>query len=192
MEKTEKLMYAIIDAASMEGMAKSAMASMVQTYGRKTFDGYMVTQYGHSPVMFLELLRKEGPIVDIIGSLADRYHLYPAYIVEEHKSHLPKEAKYPRYIVDQAVMLFEKQDIREWIEKFIHVAKEVYRNSSTFMKAFVYDDNGILRVAMFNSERDPMYRGSNLGVPQWHDAVTYLAKELGTEPDFRTIRYANF
>lgn len=190
----EKKMYAIVDASTLnsQSSAKKALLEMVSAYGREYFDGVMISQYGANEVMFIELLKKEGPIVDILGAVADKYNLYPVYLVEEHKDYMPRFAKYERFIVDQAVMQFDNVNFAEWRQKFVLAAKEIYRNDHVFIKAFVYENRGVIRVMMHNSERDPMYRGSMLGVPQWHDAITKLAKELGGEPQFRTIRYANF
>ena len=188
--------YAIVDASSLSETTRSMLKNLTERYGKNMVDGVVLSPHGEGKVVFIETLKKEGPIVEQINKLAEMYSLYPAYVVNEDKDHLPKFGKLPWYVVEAAIMLFDKPagGLEEFKEKMSHVMKVIYRDDSTFVKAFVYEGNTYMHVVFFNSERSPKYRGKNLGVPQWRDEIERLKKEIQvpcSKSEFKVVRYAN-
>jgi len=185
--------YCIVDASSMEQAAKAAVRKLVENYGSKVMDGSVISPHGESSVSFVEIDFKEGRVVDLMVALAERYSLYPFYIIEENKGHLPKQAKYQRYIVEEATALFPKtrSGLPRFKELLFQACKKIYREESVFVKAFVYEGERFFHVAMFNSERAPMSRDTIIGVPEWREAICKLVSNLSGSVTFKTVRYAN-
>ncbi len=185
--------YCIVDASSMEHAAKSAVRKLVERYGSKMVDGCVICPHGESSVSFVEINFKEGPVVDMMVNIAERYSLYPFYIIEENKGHLPKQAKYQRYIVEEGTALFKKTraGLPRFKELLAQACKKIYREESVFVKAFVYEGDRFFHVAMFNSERSPKSRDTIIGVPEWREAICKLVSDLSGSVTFKTVRYAN-
>ena len=193
MEQTFNLVkYCIVDASSITASAKKAVKELVANYGNLVMDGAVLSPHGESAISFIEINFKEGPIVDLMVGMADRYNLYPFYIIEENKGHLPKSGKYQRYIVDEATCLFPKNvRLPRFKELVIQECKKIYREDSVFLKSFVYEGENFFHVALFNSERSPKSRGTIIGVPEWNEAVCRFVSDLNGKVEFKTVRYAN-
>ncbi len=185
--------YCIIDASSLEYAAKAAVGSLVENHGSKLIDGSVVSPHGETSVSFVEIDFKEGPVVDMMVAIAERYSLYPFYIIEENKGHLPKQAKYQRYIVEEATALFrrERLSLARFKELLLQACKKIYRENSVFVKAFVYEGDRFFHVALFNSERSPKSRDTIIGVPEWREVICKLVSDLNGSVTFKTVRYAN-
>lgn len=188
-------MYALIDAsASPEVLAR--VENVVSVYGRRIRHGFVMTPHGESQVIFFEVKKKECPIVETLANLAERYSLYPMYVIQENKDHLPKQSQNIWYMVDE--VKFEIPDMTAealpfWKARYAQLLKEIYRDSSVFIKSFVYlGKSGTLHVMSFNSERSPMYRGTMLGVPEWNDQMNRIIAEVNGENVFKaSVRYTN-
>lgn len=185
--------YCIVDASSMERAAKAAVGKLVEHYGSKMIDGSVICPHGESSVSFVEIDFKEGRVVDLMVAIAERHSLYPFYIIEENKGHLPKKAQYQRYIVEEATALFKKNSggLPRFKERLMQACKKIYREESVFVKAFVYEGERYFHVAMFNSERSPKSRDIIIGVPEWREAICKLVSDLSGSVAFKTVRYAN-
>ncbi len=185
--------YCIIGASSMSDVARRSIKGLVESYGSRVVDGWCVTQYGVSAVTFVQIEWKEGPIVDMMVSLAERYNLYPFYIMEENKGYLSKQAKFQHYIVEEATAVFSKNaaGIDRFKELVGQTCKKIYREEHVFVKMFMYEALDGYHAAMFNTERSPQSRDKIIGVPEWREAVCKFVSEMCGSVRFKTIRYAN-
>lgn len=196
--------YAIVDRDSMNDSVKSVLTSVAKQYEKNMLAGYVLSPHGGNKVYFVETIKKEGPIVEAIAHLAHEYGIYPAYVINEDKDHLPKHSvreneAFIWYVIDACTMLFSKPEggREEFVQQLLQQIKKIYREDSTFLKVFLYEGNTYMHVVAFNSERDPKYRGSILGVPQWRDEVCRLVSDMEKEhkvtckAEFKTVRYTN-
>jgi hypothetical protein len=186
-------MYALIDASASEEVL-SQLQSVISVYGKRIRKGVVLTPHGESPVIFFEIKKKEGPIVEVLSNLAERYSLYPLYVIQENKDHLPKHASNIWYMVDEVKYeLTGVEDFEAWKKQYSSLLKEAYRENHVFIKSFVYKGkSGVLHVMSFNSERQPNYRGTMLGVPEWSDQMIKLLKTVNAENVVaRAVRYTN-
>ncbi len=198
MEKNNSLqMYALIDASAAPQVLKE-VETVVSTYGRRIRHGFVITPHGESQVIFFEVKKKECPIVEVLAALAERYNLYPMYVVQENKDHLPKRAANTWYMVDEVKFMipdFTPEKVEEWKMKYSHKIKEIYREESVFVKSFCYlGKAGVFHVMSFNTERLPKYRGKELGVPEWNDVMEEIIKSQDPQPEEvvrMSVRYTN-
>lgn len=195
--------YAIVD-ASMSESVKNALVAVAKQYEKNMLSGVVLSPHGASKVFFIETIRKEGPIVDTIAHMAQQYGIYPAYVVNEDKDHAPKysvrgKEAFTWYVVDACTMLFSKPEggMDEFLQQLHKLLKKIYREHSTFLKLFIYEGNTWMHVVSFNSERDPKYRGLEIGVPQWREEVCNLISDMEKEykvackAEFKIVRYTN-
>lgn len=192
-------LYAIVDAADNASVAslKCALAPFEPKYR----EGKTLTISGVQKVLFVELRKREGPIFDIMNSMATSYNLYPFYVVEENKGHRPKGDKYGNaceyFVVDAAIFDFPMPEngVDALIEDIRAKAKEIYRNDSVFLKFHVYGrgEDGTVHVLCGNTENTNRHAsgGVVLGEEGWKEAVDKLAHDLGLPVEFRKIRYRN-
>ena len=188
-------MYALIDASASPEVLERVQ-KVVSVYGRRIRHGCVITPHGESKVIFFEVKKKECPIVETLASLAERYSLYPMYVIQENKDHLPKYAQNIWYMVDEVKFEISDMDeakMEEWKARYAALLKEIYRDSSVFVKSFIYlGKSGTLHVMSFNSERSPKYRGTMLGVPEWNDQMERIVTEMNGENVFKAaVRYTN-
>lgn len=188
-------MYALIDASAAPEVLET-VKKVIATYGRRIRNGFVVTPHGEDNVIFFEVKKKECPIVEILSSLAGKYGLYPAYVIQENKDHLPKYAKNIWYMVDEVKFEIPDMDaekLEAWKATYRQRLKEIYRDDSVFVKSFVYlGKSGTVHVMSFNSERSPKYRGTELGVPEWNDTMEGIIRWAGpSEVTKMSVRYTN-
>ena len=193
--------YAMIDASQAEALA--AVVAVVLNWNKQVRYGVCLGQYGESPVCFLEVMRKDGPIVQAIKHQAEAHGLYPAYVVQEDKDHLPKQSTGTRwYVVDEVrydLLGMTEEKFSQWKADYISLCKRIYREEHVFVKSFAYlGKGGVLHVMTFNTDRDPMSRGREIGVAEWNDAVDLLIKNMQTEYAYepvnmrkQAVRYTN-
>jgi hypothetical protein len=193
MEKKSLQTYALIDASASEEVL-SQLQSVISVYGKRIRKGVVLTPHGESPVIFFEIKKKEGPIVEVLSNLAERYSLYPLYVIQENKDHLPKHANNIWYMVDEVKYeLTGVDDLEAWKKQYSSLLKEAYREDHVFIKSFIYQGkSGLVHVMSFNSERQPNYRGTMLGVAEWHEQMDKLLKAVNAENVIsRAVRYTN-
>ena len=193
--------YAIVDASQREAL--DAVVAAVLVWNREVRYGFCLNQYGQSLVCFLEVMRKKGPIVETIQHQAEARGLYPVYIVQEDKDHLPKEDTGTRwYVVDEVrydLTNMDEEKFTKWKADYIAACKRTYREDHVFVKTFAYlGKGGVLHVMSFNTDREPMYRGRVIGVPQWNDAMGGLIQRMKNEHGYvpvnmrqKAVRYTN-
>ncbi len=201
MQKKDNVrLYAIVDASDTAAVA--TLKAVLTPYSPKYRDGKTVVIGGVEHVLFVEFRKREGPMFDIMKSLADRYKLYPFYVIEEDKDLQPKSDKYGNdckyFVVDAAVMDFPApaEGFGTWQEKFRAVAKEIYRDDSVFLKVHAYyrRENGTIHAIIGNTENTKRQAPEDkvkLGEKGWRDAVCKMAEALGIEPKFKKVRYKN-
>lgn len=193
-------MYALVDASGVSHEVTSAVENVVAIYGRRIRHGFVITPHGESEITFFEIKKKGCPIVEALTSLVRMYPgLYPMYVVQENKDHLPKHVADSRskwWMVDEvkfeiANMTAEK--MAEWKARYFEILKRMYREESVFIKSFVYlGKSGALHVMSFNSERSVNFRGSVLGVPEWNEVMDKVMAEAGAEKVTKmAVRYTN-
>lgn len=193
---TESLqMYALIDASAKPEVLER-VERVVSVYGRRIRRGVVMTPHGEAPVIFFEVKKKECPIVDTLTALAEQYSLYPMYVIQEHKDHLPKHARNIWYMVDEVkfeLPAMTEDEFNEWRQGYAGLLKEIYRDSSVFIKSFMYyGKSGTPHVMSFNSERSPRYRGTMLGVPEWNDQMERILSAVDAQNVFKAaVRYTN-
>lgn len=188
-------MYALIDASASPDVLEKVQ-KVVSVYGRRIRNGFVITPHGEASVIFFEVKKKECPIVETLSSLAERYSLYPMYVIQENKDHLPKHSQNVWYMVDEVkfeLPNMDEQKLEEWKQDYAKRLKEIYRENSVFIKSFVYlGKQGSLHVMSFNSERTPSYRGKSLGVPEWNDQMEELIRIYQPISVFKAaVRYTN-
>lgn len=196
--------YAIVDGDSMKESVKSVLTSIAKQYEKNMLCGFVLSPHGGDKVYFVETIKKEGPIVDTIAYLAKEQGIYPAYVINEDKDHTPKHSvrdkeAFTWYVVDACTMLFKKPEggKEAFLGQLLQQVKKIYREDSTFLKLFFYEGNTWMHVVGFNSERDPKYRGREIGVPQWRDEICRLISEMEKEhsleckAEFKIVRYTN-
>ena len=188
-------MYALIDASAAPEVL-SVVERVISTYGRRIRHGFVVTPHGEDKVIFFEIKKKECPIVEILSSMAAKYSLYPAYVVQENKDHLPYNAQNIWYMVDEVKFELPDMDaekLEAWKATYRQRLKEIYRDDSVFVKSFVYlGKSGTVHVMSFNTERSPKYRGTMLGVPEWNDTMEEIVKWAGPSVVTKlSVRYTN-
>ena len=192
--------YAIVDASQREAL--DPVVAAVLNWNREVRYGVCLNQYGESPVCFLEVMKKKGPIVETIKHQAEARGLYPVYVVQEDKDHVPKEDTGTRwYVVDEVrydILGMDDEKVNQWKADYIAVCKHIYREEHVFVKTFAYlGKGGILHVMSFNTDRDPMSRDRIIGVPQWNDAMAVLIEKIkshGYVPANmrqKSVRYTN-
>ena len=188
-------MYALIDASASPAVLQE-VKTVVSVYGRRIRDGYVVTPHGEDKVIFFEIKKKECPIVEVLASLAQRHGLYPMYVIQEHKDHLPKNAYNAWFMIDE--VKFELKTMTEdefdaFRSEYRQEIKRRYKEDSVFIKSFMYlGKSGIPHVMSFNSERPVNYRGTVLGVPGWHDSMNKILNIYKPEKVFKmSVRYTN-
>ena len=195
--------YAMVDASSCQEVALRAVTAVVKMWNKEIRDGVCLSQYGESPIRFFEVMKKNGPIVGAIKHQAREHGLYPAYIIQEDKDHLPKEKTGTQwYVVDEVrydLLDMTEEKFAHWKADYIQALKHIYREEHVFVKSFAYlGKGGILHVMSFNTDRDPMSRDRIIGVPQWNEAIDHLIDRLETERGYvpanvqkKTVRYTN-
>ena len=188
-------MYALIDASAAPEVLET-VKRVVSTYGRRNPQRLVFTPHGEENVKFFEINKNESPIVLNLSMLAEKYSLYPAYVVQENKDHLPKRSRNEWYMVDEVKFELPNMDVEKfnvWKAAYAQMLKTIYRDNSVFIKSFVYlGKSGTVHVMSFNSERAPKYRGMMLGVPEWNDTMDGIIK--WAEPERVTkmsVRYTN-
>ena len=187
--------YALIDASAAPEVLEK-VKSVIADYGQRIRSGYVLTPHGKDKVIFFEVKRKHCQIVDVLQQMASMYSLYPMYVIQEDKDHLPKTTKTTWYVVDEIKMALNKMDQNEFdlfVDDYVQTVKSIYRDDSVFVKSFVYlGKYGVPHIMSFNSERQPSYRGTMLGVPEWHDAMKKIeAKYEPEEIECMSVRYTN-
>ena len=192
---TAKKQYALVDAMAAPEVLTS-VKSVISVYGQRIRDGFVLTPHGEAKVIFFEVKKKECPIVDVLTNLAERYSLYPTYVVQEHKDHLPKNAKNIWYMVDEVKFELpgmDEEKLEEFKADYLQMIKEIYREDSVFIKSFIYlGKGGIVHVMSFNSERSPKYRGTMLGVPEWNETLDKIIGRVQPENIVKmAVRYTN-
>ncbi|MBE6443177.1 MAG: hypothetical protein E7020_00725 [Alphaproteobacteria bacterium] len=188
--------YAIVDASAPAEVLQE-VESVISIYGRRIRRGFVLTPHGVNKIIFFEVKKKHCQIVDVLAKLAEMYDLYPMYVMQEGKCHLPKnptETKW--YLVDEVKMtmpVMTEEEFEQFKSSCMHVLKERYREDHVFIKLFVYRGKyGVVHVMAFNSERDPLYTGMDIGVPGWKDAMVKVEAEFKTEEVQRMcVRYTN-
>ena len=167
-------MYALVStSAAFEAL--ETVKKVIATYGRRIRNGFVITPHGEDQIIFFEIKKKEGPIVDVLSQLAKRFCLYPVYVVQENKDHLPKYANNRWYMVDEVKFELPDMDAKKfiaWKADYMQKLKEIYRDDSIFIKSFVYlGKSGTVHVMSFNSERALQSGRTELGVPGWDEAM---------------------
>jgi hypothetical protein len=165
-------------------------------YGKFVKDAIVVTPHGSDDIVFSEIENETSPIVDNLANLAERYSLYPMYIVQEDKVLAADSAGILWYKVDEVKMRFDDvkaSEFDQFVEKCKQQVKEIYRNDSVFLKLFIYqDDDDCPYIMAFNSERSPKYRGNQIGVAEWPDAVCKFVKNMNCKVyKHKVVYYAN-
>ena len=195
--------YAMIDASSGQEAALEKVTGVVMNWNKEIRDGFCLSQYGETPIRFFEVMKKNGPIVNAIRHQAQVHGLYPAYIVQEDKDHLPKEQTgTPWYVVDEVrydLTGMDEAKVEAWKADYIAACKHIYREEHVFVKTFAYlGKGGVLHVMSFNTDRDPMSRDRIIGVSEWNEAMDKLVEALTTEHGYvpsgmskKTVRYTN-
>lgn len=196
-KKNDCRLYAIVDAADVR--AVDAVLTALKQFSPKVRKGKTLVPGGVEKVLFIELRKREGPAFDIMKHMAERYNLYPFYVIEENKDLQPKTDKYGNdcqyFVVDCAVMDFvvPQDGFEAWQEKFRAVAKEIYRNDSVFLKIHAYkrkEDNTVHAICC-NTENTNRQGPAVLGENGWKEAVLKMTEALDIQPKFRKIRYKN-
>ena len=175
---------------------------MVHGWQRRIRDGVCLSQYGESPIRFFEVLKKEGPIVGAVKHAVQEHGLYPAYVIQEDKDHLPKENTGTKwYVVDEVrydLTGMDKAKFSAWKTEYIATCKYIYREHHVFIKTFAYlGKYGVVHVMSFNTDRDPLYTGLEIGVPQWAGAVDILMDKMSKQGfvpanlQKKRVRYTN-
>ena len=187
--------YALIDASAAPEVLEK-VKSVIADYGQRIRSGYVLTPHGKDKVIFFEVKRKHCQIVDVLSQMARMYNLYPMYVIQEDKDHLPKETRPTWYMVDEIKMALKKMDEAEFdrfTDDYVQTVKKIYREDSVFIKSFVYlGKYGVPHVMSFNSERLPSYRGTMLGVPEWHDSMKKIEEKYKpVEIELMAVRYTN-
>lgn len=193
-------MYALIDASSVAPEINSAVENVIAIHGQRIRHGVVMTPHGESKITFFEIRKKCCPIVESLTSLVRMYPgLYPMYVVQENKDHLPKHvegSKSKWWMVDEVkfeIWGMDQQTTEEWKAKYFEILKRIYREESVFIKSFIYlGKSGALHVMSFNSERTMKFRGGMLGVPEWNEAMDKVLAEVN--PDIvskMAVRYTN-
>lgn len=188
-------MYALVDASAKPEVLER-VERVVSVYGRRIRRGCVLTPHGESPVIFFEVKKKECPIVETLAALAEQYSLYPMYVIQEHKDHLPKNSRNIWYMVDEVkfeLPVMTEDEFNEWKQGYAALLREIYRDNSVFIKSFMYyGKSGTPHVMSFNTERSPRYRGKDIGVPEWNDAMELIVKQVGGQEVFKAaVRYTN-
>lgn len=201
METKEALqMYALVDASGVSPEVTSAVENVVAIYGRRIRHGWVLTPHGESKITFFEIKKKGCPIVEALTSLVRMYPgLYPLYVVQENKDHLPKHVADSRskwWMVDEVkfeIANMDEQSTEVWKAKYFEILKRIYREESVFVKSFIYlGKSGTIHVMSFNSERPANFRGSTLGVPEWNEVLDKVTAEAGAEKVTKmAVRYTN-
>ena len=145
--------YAIVDASSLSETTRSMLKNLTERYGKNMVDGVVLSPHGEGKVVFIETLKKEGPIVEQINKLAEMYSLYPAYVVNEDKDHLPRFGKLSWYVVEAAIMLFDKPagGLEEFKEKMSQKLDAINRKGNLYWNFFVDEKAKSIQVVFFNS-----------------------------------------
>ena len=195
--------YALVD-ASASPQVMQAVKNAIAHFGRRVREGFVISPHGESPIAFFEVWKKNGPIVEALKAQAERYSLYPAYVIQEDKDHLPKEDTGTRwYMVEEYrydIVGISEEEFFLWRNAYAKALKEVYRDDSVFVKTFFYfGHDAVLHVMSFNSERSPKYRGKDLGVPEWYDAMEKLVAKMKlvswtfapVKIEHKVVRYTN-
>ena len=195
-EKNPLLTYAIVDASAPAEVLQN-VENVISSYGRRIRKGFVLTPHGVSNIIFFEVKKKRCQIVDVLAKLAEMYGLYPMYVMQEGKCHLPKnptETKW--YLVDEVRMtmpVMTEEEFEQFKADCMHTLKERYREDSVFVKLFVYRGKyGVVHVMAFNTERDPLYTGMDIGVAGWNGAMAKVEAELRPEGvEHKRVRYTN-
>ena len=197
-KKPNNRLYAIVDAS---GSSKEELKAVLAPFAPQYREGKTLTIGGVQDVLFVELRKRESPVFEIMKSQAQRWSLYPFYVVEENKGYYPKGDKYGSayeyFIVDAAIMDVPapQEGLESWIEKVRAKAKEIYRNDSVFLKFHVYErkENGTLHVLCCNTENTNRHGSGEvvLGEEGWKDAVCKIVTSLAIPVEFRKVRYKN-
>ena len=199
MEQKDSLqMYALVDASGVTKEVANAVETVVSTYGRRIRHGYVLTPHGESPIIFFEIRKKECPIVESLTALVQMYPgLYPVYVVQENKDHLPKAGAKNRWWMVEEIKFeipnMDEEKTEAFKKRYLELIKRVYRQNSVFLKSFIYlGKKGSVHVMSFNSERPIKYRGGMLGVPEWNEAMDKVLAEFAPAGVAKmAVRYTN-
>lgn len=191
--------YAIVDASDNASVA--VLKSVLTPFEPKYREGKTLTISGVQDVLFVEFRKREGPMFDIMKTMALQWNLYPFYVVEENKGHRPKSDKYGNaceyHIVDAAIFDFPMpaEKVLLWQDEVRAKAKEIYRNDSVFLKFHVYwrPEDQSIHALCGNTENTNRHNHGEvvLGEEGWREAVCKLAEALNVSIEFRQIRYKN-
>ncbi len=187
--------YALVDASAAPKVLEK-VKSVIADYGQRIRSGFVLTPHGKDNVIFFEIKRKYSQIVDVLSQMANMYGLYPVYIIQEDHSRQEKGSKTTWYVVDEIKMALEEMaedEFEIFTDDYVQTVKSIYREDSVFIKSFVYHGKyGVPRIMSFNSERVPSYRGTMLGVPEWHDAMQKIQdKYEPVEVERMSVGYTN-
>ncbi len=201
MDKVNSLqMYALINTSAASSEVVETVKKVVANYGRRIRNGFVLTPHGFDEIVFFEIRKKGGPIVEALTALVRMYPgLYPVYVVQENKDHLPKHAEGSSsqwWMVDEVkfqISNMNEEKTREFMKRYLDILKRIYRQDSVFIKSFIYlGKSGTVHVMSFNSERPIKFRGGMLGVPEWNEVMERIMTEVGAEEVQKmAVRYTN-